>query len=240
MHRDRLALQLELMEKDPELAGVGCRVRLFPRAILTQGLVDYERWLNGIGSPESVRRELFVECPIAHPTLFTRRDVLSEFGYRDRGWPEDYDLILRLALSGKKLAVLPRRLLFWRDSPNRYSRVAEHCKMDRIAECKAWFLCESLLKDHAEYTLWGYGHTGRRLRRLLSTRGKRPAQIIELHPGRIGQRIAGAPVITPEGLLAAPRRPLVVSVAGEGPRGQIRAFLSERGFVESVDFVCAA
>jgi hypothetical protein len=32
----------------------------------------------------------------------------------------------------------------------------------------------------------------------------------------------------------------VASVAGAGPRGEIRAFLAAHGFVEGRDFVCAA
>ena len=49
-----------------------------------------------------------------------------------------------------------------------------------------------------------------------------------------------APVVGPAALTALPRRPLVVSVAGAGPRAKIRAALSEMGFEELRDFVVAA
>jgi hypothetical protein len=58
--------------------------------------------------------------------------------------------------------------------------------------------------------------------------------------GRIGQRIHGAEVIPPKALMRVPQRPIVVSVAGEGARSQIRGALSEMGFHEQADFVCAA
>ena len=60
-----------------------------------------------------------------------------------------------------------------------------------------------------------------------------------LHPGRLGQTIHGAPVVAPEAL-ADLAGPIVVSVAGAGPRRQIRAALAALGREEGVDFVCAA
>jgi glycosyltransferase involved in cell wall biosynthesis len=240
MHRQRLASQVAMLEARSELTAVGCHVRLFPRRILTDGMRAYESWLNAIDSSERLRAEAFVECPIAHPTLMIRTEVLAELGYRDRGWPEDYDLILRLLASGHELGVVPRRLLGWRDGPARLSRTAPEYTSDRITACKAAFLCQTFLRDASEYVLWGYGDTGRVLSRALSTHGKKPAHIVELHPGRIGQRIAGAPVISPSELGSLPRRPLIVSVAGAVPRSQIRSALFELGYRDTVDFVCAA
>jgi glycosyltransferase involved in cell wall biosynthesis len=240
MHRQRLASQVAMLQARSELTAVGCHVRLFPRRILTDGMRAYERWLNAIDSPARLRAEAFVECPIAHPTLMIRKDVLAEHRYRDRGWPEDYDLVLRLLRAGHELGVVPRRLLGWRDGPARLSRTAPEYASDRITACKAAFLCETFLRDATEYVLWGYGDTGRVLSRALSAHGKKPAHIVELHPGRIGQRIAGARVISPSELGSLPRRPLIVSVAGATPRSQIRSALFEMGYEDTVDFVCAA
>ena len=88
--------------------------------------------------------------------------------------------------------------------------------------------------------LWGYGGTGRQLQRSLRRHGKRPSAIVEVHPGRVGNRIQGAPVIAPTALKERPREPLVVSVAGASARAQIRAALAAMGFRESLDYVCAA
>jgi glycosyltransferase involved in cell wall biosynthesis len=240
MHKRRLELQVAELERRPELAGVGCHVRLFPRRILSDGMRAYERWLNAIDGAKSVRKEAFVECPIAHPTLTVRRDLLESFGYRDAGWPEDYDLVLRLLAAGRELGVVPRRLLGWRDGPGRLSRNAPEYRNERITACKAVFLCQTLLRDHTRYVLWGYGDTGRNLARELAAQGRTPEHIVELHPGRIGQRIAGARVIAPSELSALPKRPLVASVAGPVARGQIRSALASFGYEETVDFVCAA
>jgi len=240
MHRERLSAQLRLLDDDPSLCCVGCHVRLFPRDGLRPGLRAYERWLCSIDSPERVRRDAFIECPLAHPTLVIRREELLELGFRDAGWPEDYDLLLRLLAKGLRIGVVPRRLLGWRDSAGRLSRTHPSYAQRRFTECKAAFLASGFLAGREEYVLWGYGATGRALRRALVRYGKRPSHIVELHPGRVGQRIHGAPVIAPSELPALRGRPIVVSVAGEGPRAEIRVALAAMEFQELNEFCWAA
>ena len=240
MHRERLARQLAALTADPSLAAVGCHVRLFPRRALGDGMRAYEAWLAGIDSPQRVRAEAFVECPVAHPTLTLRRDVLRAFGYREAGWPEDYDLLLRMLAAGLRVGVVPRRLHAWRQRPDRLSRTSEVYAAERFTACKAAHLVRTFLAHADAYVLWGYGGTGRALARALRAHGRHPSRIVELHPGRIGQRIHGAPVVSPEALGGPPTPPIVVSVAGAEARAQIRAALAQRGFRECADYVCAA
>lgn len=240
MHRKRLALQVAAVDDAPQLSGVGCHVWSFPRAQLTDGRRDYERWLNGIHSAEEVAREAFVECPIAHPTLLLRAEVLREFAYRERDVPEDYDLVLRMLAAGHRLAVVPRRLLAWRDSATRLSRCDPRYADAAFTRCKAEFLANGFLAATERYALCGYGGTGRALRRALAAHDKRLAYIVDVNPRRHGERIHGAPVLPPESLAAIERVPLLVSVAGAAPRNEIRAYLSERGWSEGRDYVCAA
>ena len=238
MHRERLTAQVQALERAPHLAGVGCHVRLFPRARLSPRLREYERWLNSLRSAADVARDAFVECPLAHPSLLIRRELL-EAGYADRGWPEDYDLVLRTLAAGWRLGIVPRRLLSWRDSPHRASRLDPRYAVECFTACKAHYLAAGFLKADT-YVLWGYGHTGRSLRRALAQLGKTPSHIVEVKPSRIGQRIHGASVVPPEQVPLLRGRPLVVSVAREGPRAEIRRALAAFGFVESRDYVCAA
>lgn len=240
MHRERLARQVESLDRDASLAGVGSHVRLFPRAHLADGRRRYEAWLNSIVSSDDVRREAFVECPLAHPTLLLRRATLERHGYRDAGWAEDYDLVLRLLAAGERLAVVPQRLLAWRDHAMRLSRTGSAYSIDGFTRCKAAFLASGFLASTERYVLWGFGGTGKALRRALACHGRVPSHIVELHPRRIGERIQGAPVIAPDGLRQLTAQPIVVSVAGAEPRTEIRAWLNEAGFDEGRDFICAA
>jgi glycosyltransferase involved in cell wall biosynthesis len=240
MQRRRLERQRQALGEHPEWLGAGCHVRLFPRRAMTEGRRSYERWLGSIQSASDVRREAFVECPIAHPTLMLRRAVLLDARYRDCAWPEDYDLVLRLLEAGGQLGMVPERLLHWRDGASRLSRSSARYAIPAFVECKADYLARGFLRAAPGYVLWGYGDTGKALAEALAGRGKHPTAIIELHPGRLGQLIRGVRVIPPEMLPALPRQPLLVSVAGLTPRSEIRAALQQMGFAETTDFVCCA
>jgi glycosyltransferase involved in cell wall biosynthesis len=239
-HRDRLAAQAAALDAEPGLVGVGCHVRIFPRAALRPGLRDYERWLRGIRTARDVARERFVECPLPHPTWMLRRASLEAFGYRDRGWPEDYDLLLRLVATGARLGVVPRRLLAWRDGPARMWRTDRAYAPDRFLACKAHHLAAGPLRHGCEYILWGFGGTGKALRRALAAEGKRVAAIVELHPRRLGEAIHGATVVRPDRIPSLPRLPVVVSVAGAFARAEIRAHAARLGLREGADFHVAA
>ena len=240
MSRRRLELQRCALAAAPELAAVGCHVRLFPRAQLRAGRLRYESWLAAIETPEDVERESFIECPIAHPSLMIRREVLARLGYRDLGWPEDYDLVLRLLEGGYRVGVVPERLLHWRDAASRLSRTSQSYSIAAFVRCKAQFLARGFLARSERYVLWGYGDTGKALADSLSQHDKHPAAILELHPRRLGQLIRGVPVVLPSALPSLPRLPLLVSVAGLTARMEIRAALSGMGYVEQRDYVCAA
>lgn len=240
MHRDRLRAQVEALEKSPSAAGVGCHVRLFPRTALRDGLRAYEAWLRSVRSADDVARELFIESPAVHPTWCLRREPFLALGYRDAGWPEDYDFLQRLHLAGHQFGMVPHRLVSWREHPGRLTHRGAAYRIEQFPRLKAAFLCEGFLSGTKSYVLWGYGHTGRALRRALLEHGRTPSRIVEVHPGRLGQRIHGAPVIPPEELAQHRNEPIVASVAGAGPRSEVRRALDRMGFAESRDFVCAA
>jgi glycosyltransferase involved in cell wall biosynthesis len=240
MHRERLALQLAAFAAEPDLTAVATRVRYFPRSQLGPGLRRYEAWLNQLDQPRRVRADAFVECPVANPTLMLRRERFRALGYRERDWPEDYDLVLRLLAAGGRIRVLPRRLHGWRLHPERLTHTSPVYAVEQFTACKAHFLAEGLLRCHSSYLLWGYGRTGRGLARALRDHGRHPAAIVELHPGRLGQRIHGAPVIPPEALGPPAGLPLLASVAGADARAILRRELVRRGWRECVDFAVVA
>ena len=239
MHRERLSRQLDALDQDSRLAAVGCHVRIFPRRRLSARLREYELWLNGLRSAADVARDAFIECPVAHPTLLMRREM-ADLGYADHGWPEDYDLVLRALACGFRIGVVAARLLSWRDRAESLSRTSSTYAVERFTACKAHYLAHGYLARGDTYVLWGYGDTGRTLRRALEQYGKRPSHIVEVKPSRLGQRIHDAPVVPVEEVRGLRGHPLVISVARAGPRGEIREALRRFGFSEPADFVCAA
>ncbi len=243
MHRDRLALQCDSLDRHPELDAAGTFVRSFPRRQLEGGARRYEAWLRSLETPHAIWRDRFVECGIAHPTWLIRRSRLAELAYRDCGWPEDYDLLLRLLARGPCVGVVPRRLLGWRHAEHRTSRRDGRYALDRFTACRAHFLSRDFLGQARAYVLWGHGPTARGLRRALESLGHDPAAIVEVHPRRLGQLIRGTPVVPPAALSAdADLRvlPLIAAVSGAEPRARIRADLEARGYRDGLDFVCAA
>ena len=165
---------------------------------------------------------------------------MTKLGYVDCGWPEDYDLVLRALAAGLRIGVVPRRLLSWRDRSEGLSRTAARYSEQQFVACKAYFLATGFLAGTDSYVLWGYGSTGRMLRRALLTHAKTPSHIVDVKAGRLGQRIHGAPVIPPDALPSLGATRTIVSVARAGPRSEIRAAMMRMGFVESSDYVCAA
>jgi hypothetical protein len=237
-HPQRLRLQAEHMRANPRLAGTGCLVQLFPRGQMRQGWKRYERWVNSLTSPELIHRERFVESPLVHPSVVLRAEVLAEAGgYRDRGWPEDYDLWLRLMNAGLPLDKVPRTLFFWRVGPRRHSLIDPRYQPERFMELKLAHLRAGPLAGTSRVVLWGAGKNGRRWARLLGDGGIRVEGFIDVDPAKIGRKIAGVPVSGPE-RAGDPQLPFVLgAVAAAGARPLIREALIRVGKVEESDFL---
>lgn len=240
-HPARLALQLEALAADPALAAVGARVRLFPRRHVREGMIRYAVWLNGLTSPELVRRDLFVESPLVHPAAAIRRAALERAGgWRDGPFPEDYDLWLRLAEAGARLSNLPRLLLDWRESPRRLTRADPRYALPRHVALKCAFLARGPLARRREVAVWGAGETGKAFADALRREGISVVLFVEVDRRKIGGRIRGAPVIGWEEVGRARGLPLLVAVGAPGARDRIRAELARAGFREIDDYRCVA
>jgi cellulose synthase/poly-beta-1,6-N-acetylglucosamine synthase-like glycosyltransferase len=236
----RFAAQRALMEADPTLAACGGGVRYVPRPAVRGGALRYERWLNALTTPEAIARDLFVECPLAHPTFFVRADAVAAVGgYRERGWPEDYDLLLRLWRAGRRLGSVPGVVLHWREGPGRLSRVHPAYSADAFRRCKAHHLAASLLAGR-EAVVWGAGPTGKAFARALAAEGVRTRAFVDLDPRKIGQTIRDAPVLAPAGLERDAAALCVAAVGQPGAREEIRATLVAAGWREGMDFVAVA
>lgn len=243
MHPDRLGKQAAYLNVHPETGVVSCLVE--PAGRVRQGFRIYLDWLNSLTTDEAIRREMFVESPIANPSAMVRRSLLEEHGgYEERGWPEDYDLWLRLYLAGVGFAKVPEVLLYWRDHPSRLTRTDSRYSLENFIRAKAHYLGRGPLRERDAVVVWGAGMHGRRTSKHLMREGINVTAFVDIDPKKIGRRRRGRPVIPPEELMDWWRRyqrPAVLAAVGaRGARQLIRERLNVFGLVEGEDWWGAA
>ena len=196
---ERLERQLALMRARQPTGRVWLRDPLLPRiARAGPGARRYQEWINALLEPGEIERDLFVECPVAHPTFFLRADAVAAVGgYREMGWPEDYDLVLRLWEAGGRFAKVGGDLLLWREGPGRLSRVHPSYGPEAFRRLKVDVLRRTLLEDRDGALVWGAGPTGKAFARALVDQSVRVRAFVDLDPRKVGQTVHGVPVVAP-------------------------------------------
>jgi len=245
VHPRRLELQAQAFEDSPDLDVGASLVAHFPDETLREGLRIYENWLNSLVTHDQILRERFIESPIPHPAAMVRRSVLEEArGYREVGFPEDYDLWLRLAAAGKRFGKVPEELYFWRHHEARLTFTDPRYAVERFLACKAHHLTHGPLKGVDSVIVWGAGQTGRRLSKHLIREGASVTTFIDIDTAKIGGTLRNRPVHSPEDLPQlleeTTSRVLVAAVSSRGARALIRQRLESLDLKESLDFWCAA
>lgn len=240
-HPERFAAQVGLLDRPPYPDLVGTHVRYFPRSDVRDGARRYESWLNSLRTPVDLDRDLWIECPLAHPTFLARAEAVEDVGgYRDRGWPEDYDLLLRLRAEGRRLAVVPRVLHEWREGPDRLSRTDPRYSPDAFRRVKVHYLARSLLEERDGLVVWGAGPIGKRFARAAAREGIRIRAFVDVDPRKIGQEVHGAPVLPAEHGVELRTGLAVAAVGNAAGRARIRERLTDAGWREGTDFVAVA
>jgi glycosyltransferase involved in cell wall biosynthesis len=242
-HPRRLELQTGLLDARPDVGVVSCLVRHFPWRGVGEGFRIYQAWLDSLLTHDDMARERFVESPLAHPSVVVRRELLVEAGgYRDLGWPEDYDLWLRLFSSGMRFAKVDRPLYFWREHSGRLTRSHDRYSTDAFLRCKAHFLMLGPLAAEGPVVVWGAGQTGRRLSRHLMDEGAKIEAFVDIDPDKIGRTLRGRPIVAPNRLpyLLGPSTVVLAAVASRGARQLIRDRLEALDLTEAHDYWCVA
>lgn len=114
----RLLRQSQFLEAHPDISVVGSWCVEFSEP----GVASFLKRLPT--SSLEVRRKMIYRSPLAHPAVMFRRQVF-EAGHRydpSQGHVEDYALWSRLLLAGIEISNLPEYLLWYRVSPELFSR----------------------------------------------------------------------------------------------------------------------
>ncbi|MHC5019862.1 MAG: glycosyltransferase [Planctomycetota bacterium] len=245
-HPFRLERQLALLEARPEVGVVGTLVQMERAGGVGGGFERYERWLNAAVTPAECAREIWVESPLAHPTVMMRTEECRALGgYRDCPWPEDYDLWLRYHAAGFAITKVPEVLFVWVDRDDRTSRVDGRYHRDRFIDAKAHYLAKGPLAEAKRALVWGAGTVGKRLARALRTEGVEVPAFIDVDVKKIGvKHPGGAPVVSPDELPSLLEQhagaKILTAVGVHGARTHIRAKLESLGLDEGTDYFCCA
>jgi glycosyltransferase involved in cell wall biosynthesis len=244
-HLERLALQAAFLNENPDIGLVSCQVAGFPKEHVREGFRLYLEWLNALVNDADIRREIFVESPLPHPSVTFRKAVVLAVGkYQEHGWPEDYDLWLRMYLQGVRFAKIPQVLLDWREHPERLTRTDGRYSLENFLRTKAHYLTQGPLVNRDAVIIWGAGMMGRRMSKQLSRLGAPIVAFVDIDPKKIGRTRRGVPIISPEELIPWWSRydnPIILAAVGaRGARKLIRQRLNEYGFVEAQDWWGAA
>ncbi len=244
-HPERVALQRQHLLDHPDLAVVSSLVTGFPADQIGEGFNLYFQWLNSLLTHEDISREIFVESPIANPSAAYRRSWVEQVGgYQDHGWPEDYDLWLRLYLAGAKFEKIPRVLLEWREHPDRLTHLDSRYSLENFLRAKAHYLARRHARRCDAVFIWGAGMTGRRLSKHLAREGLPLVAFVDPDPKKIGNTRRGKPILAKHELLqewgkySNPVLFTAVRARKAGPL--IKASLAELNLKEGQDWWAAA
>jgi glycosyltransferase involved in cell wall biosynthesis len=241
-HPDRLARQARALRADPRLGVLGCRVRLLAAGDAdNRGMRAYVDWLNELVDHEAIVRDLYVESPLAHPSVMMRAaDLRALGGYRDFDGPEDYDLWLRAHARGLRFGKEESVLLDWRDRPDRLTRRDPRYGEARFRALKLEALERGPLRAAPPVVVWGAGPVGKAWARGLLARGHRLAAFVDVDPRKLGRTLHGAPVLPLASVPALGGALHLGAVAQPGARARLRAAAAALGLAEGRDFLAVA
>ena len=244
-HPHRLETQFTYMQLNPDVSVLGSQVNAFPEDDVQEGLRRYLAWQNSLLSDSDIRREMFVESPLTHPSvMFRKQAVLAINGYEEHGWAEDYDLWLRLYVNGAGFAKIPEVLVDWREHLNRLTRQDGRYSSSNFLNAKIHYLVQGPLRDCDAVIIWGAGSIGKYIGRGLQKNQIPLRAYVDVDRRKIGRTRRGLPVLAPMDLrmfCKSWRRPVILAAVGvRGARDLIRKQLDRMEFVEGKDWLAVA
>jgi glycosyltransferase involved in cell wall biosynthesis len=236
----RLNEQTDLMCRGDCLAICGTQVSM-TGGRLGSGRIRYEEWINSLVSHDEIVGELFVECPIPHPTFMMRREAYNSVGgYKDLGWAEDYDLCMRMFVAGMRFGKVSSKLLNWTESSDRLSMTSSRYSFEKFRALKRHYLFQTYLSEGfgvggVRFHQWGAGEVGKAW--LREWEGRKPISVVDINSRKIGTKIHNTQVISPDELPRPGQTFIVIAVGAPNAREEIRAWFEPRGYKELRDYL---
>jgi ribulose 1,5-bisphosphate synthetase/thiazole synthase len=144
-----------------------------------------------------------------------------------------------MADTGVRFARLPETLFFWRDHPERATRIMNEYALTAFRACKLHHLLHGYLHKTNDIIIAGAGQEGRAWQRILAEKGIKVTHWIEVDNRKIGTILHGAPVVSTQHILDLSNR-ILVAIGVRGAREQFRTLVQPLGLKEGVDFICVA
>lgn len=233
-HPNRLKKQIDYLKKNPGIDFVGSEVKYVPHNKNTAGFSRFVDWANSFHASEEIELNRFVEIPIVNPTILFRRELFEKYeGCFDGDFPEDYEMQLRYLNAGVKMAKLPEPLLEWHDYSSRLTRTDERYSTEAFFNVKAkYFSRWSEINNPFHPNIWVWG-AGRKTRQRILFLEQEDLQIA----GLIDIKKSKTDVLYYKDISKPGKMFIVSMVRNTGAGEQIRAFLSERNYMEGKDFI---
>ncbi len=193
---------------------------------LSEGVKIYQKWNNSLLTHEQMVENLYIDCPIVHPTFFAKKEFFEKLGgYSDTEYAEDYDLVFRAVFSGYKLGKVNEILLKWRDHASRETRTNKNLKKDKLFFQKAYFFKNFDKRSKNGVYVIGVGRFGKKLIGALKHYGVEVKGVLDFSHKRIGGKVREIPVIKPHEIDSS--SPLILAYSlHQSPNEELKEFFS--------------
>lgn len=215
---------------------ITAKVKYFSAEGLSDGYLQYEKWLNELCDQNNHWDELFKECVIPSPCwMVYRSDFETCGGFNSAIYPEDYDLVFRFYRSGLKVVSCPEVLHLWRDHAQRSSRTQEHYKNNNFFAIKLHYFIQLKYNAERPLVLWGAGNNGKTLAKQLQSAGL-PFTWVSNNPNKHGKEIYDQLMESFENIVTKNSPQVLITVAQRNAKKEIRAFLKKQKLNEGNDY----
>ena len=161
MPLNRLKIMHNSLIHTPKKTIVTGKVKYFAEGELSDGFLNYQKWVNNRIDSNDHYKHIYRECVVASPNWLTRKQDLIESNLFDKlQYPEDYDLVFHWFENNFKIEALHETTLLWRDHPTRTSKNSETYNQAALFRLKIeWFV--RLMNSDKSLALLGAGTKGK-------------------------------------------------------------------------------